>query len=822
MQDNKKIKLEFSVDDGTESENGLVFETEKTVAPKAPTEKKSAAADRGRVSSLEFLVPDKYGASENKENKSENVGAVKTNELLGGVRHTYVPRFTDATNTPRVKDKSETHSPAKAEKKQRPEIIVVPYESAAPTSEIVEDKVLEIEDAVTVASTAPAESPEIHTVFKFDTEAEQPQEQPQIAEPASVSAEQEEIPEQESSEPKNYVLPVMELESKSEAVRMPAAIEVSDENIGDNTNNRRKPGVSEFTAPSQRDSFKDKFLDTIMSVKVRLIVSAIIFLFVGIIENLWLFGVDMPAIMGISNIPGSMAFFDMLSVVVLFLLALPEAIYSFHKLISGRAVPELYVSASALVAVAYDAILLFSSGDKYLLVGTLFGIISLSAIISNLFRKLADFETFKMISSSSDKKIVDRKLTRSLPEENLAVDGRVEGYKSKTARVYKTAFVADFFKRSSKCSENSKNTLLILGVTVGLALVSGLVAFFVSSSSLMMGGMVFATVFMLGIPVFALATHKIPFFHASCEALVENSAIIGESSLYDYAGVDVLTFRDSEIFTEEDVSLQRIMLYGKSENLEKAMHQMSALFAVVGGPLEAMFLDAIDHKAPRARNIKIEDDGIIGEVGGCEVRAGSLEYMIRNGISIPEDNTKETSSLRSTKIMYAAENGEVYAKFYIRYTLSEEFTMLLPVLLDDGITPLVYTRDPNISNDLFRTLTAGSDSIRVLKVFTLTDNDNKVYNKVSAGLVTTGDKINVINMLLLSKKYVRFQSRMAITELSSMAVGATLGIVLALTGMTVVPSIFLAAWQIAWCAALFFMSKHTLSVPIDSSRQDEK
>ena len=55
-----------------------------------------------------------------------------------------------------------------------------------------------------------------------------------------------------------------------------------------------------------------------------------------------------------------------------------------------------------------------------------------------------------------------------------------------------------------------------------------------------------------------------------------------------------------------------------------------------------------------------------------------------------------------------------------------------------------------------------------------------------------------------------------------MAVGATLGIVLALSGMMVVPSVFLAAWQLAWCVALFVMSKHTLCVPIDTSRQDEK
>ena len=73
-------------------------------------------------------------------------------------------------------------------------------------------------------------------------------------------------------------------------------------------------------------------------------------------------------------------------------------------------------------------------------------------------------------------------------------------------------------------------------------------------------------------------------------------------------------------------------------------------------------------------------------------------------------------------------------------------------------------------------------------------------------------------MLLLSKKYVRFQQRMIITEHSAALVGSALGIVLAITKMAVVPSVLLAAWQIAWCAALYFLSKYTLSVPIDTTK----
>ena len=63
-----------------------------------------------------------------------------------------------------------------------------------------------------------------------------------------------------------------------------------------------------------------------------------------------------------------------------------------------------------------------------------------------------------------------------------------------------------------------------------------------------------------------------------------------------------------------------------------------------------------------ATRVRIEDEGIVARVGGAEVRAGTLEYMVKNGIKIPYDPGKESSALFSTKIMYAAENGEVSFK----------------------------------------------------------------------------------------------------------------------------------------------------------------
>ena len=135
--------------------------------------------------------------------------------------------------------------------------------------------------------------------------------------------------------------------------------------------------------------------------------------------------------------------------------------------------------------------------------------------------------------------------------------------------------------------------------------------------------------------------------------------------------------------------------------------------------------------------------------------------------------------------------------------------MLLPALEDNGITPLVYTRDPNITDELIITLTAGADKIRVLKKCDTNADDGVIYNSVGAGLVTVGDKNNAINSILVAKKYIGLKSRLGMSELISMAVGGVMAAVLSLGGMTLVPTVVLAAWQAGWCIALSVIAKRS-------------
>ena len=305
----------------------------------------------------------------------------------------------------------------------------------------------------------------------------------------------------------------------------------------------------------------------------------------------------------------------------------------------------------------------------------------------------------------------------------------------------------------------------------------------------------------MAMPAFSVLTNKFIYYHAASVAKKESFAVIGQSALSEYADADVVIFDDTEIFGDEDVKLRNF-----SGDMTKGMRQMSAIFSAVGGPLDKIFSSALDRKCPPATDVVIESDGISGKVDGKCVFAGNEAYMLRHGVKLDKLGTTLLSVADSTKIMYAAEDGAAYASFRISYSFSESFTMILPSLRKEKIVPLIITRDPNVNNDLIKTLTMGTDSIRVFKRNDPAPCVDVIERNASAGIVGIGDGASALFAMLLCKKASQFSARLASTEIMALAGGAALGVALSLGGMAQAPTAALGVWQLLWCVCVGFLS----------------
>ncbi len=803
------LEIEFS------DKEGLVFSEDE---PPLPEEKRVTESPKSFDSPLdiseEFSLPESFEV-----NKKYDTPA--TPDVTSRIWTTYVPRFTEVSENYRMADDNRPRALPMGEKLP-PRIEKI---DDAPPSDDALDPTAELDSSLSEAiiverdNPTPDEDTESLSIFKFadgeesdgEKKTEEELEREEIIRliPSAALAYEEaetandESAEDEPSETFEYVMPdpdiapvkVYEIKDREEHTGYAVPDGVED------TEPKKVRG--EFTHQTQRDLFKDAFLDSLMSVRVRMIAMLILSFVMLVFENLSVFGVDVARLLHMEALPGALAIIDALFVACLFLLSIPETARAVKALLRGRATPELVLPIGFVVICAYALTLALVPTLSYSLFGFIYAAISVSAAAASYFRTSADFTAFKLASKNAEKRILESKLTRTLPEENIALDGAVDEYKSRTARIFRAAFITDFYKRIAKSSEKSSATVTALSIALGAAVVTGAVAFFLPGGGIVPAVSALTLVFLLGSPAALVLTHKLPYFDAQAEALSENSTAIGETAYHEYSDIDVIAFEDTEIFGTDDVNLKRFMLYGDRDNMEKVMRQMSSLFAAVGGPLEYIFQNALDKRSHPASFATVESDGISGEVDGVRIFAGTEEYMLRHDVKIPDGAARpESQGTGTTKIMYAAEDGEVYAKFYIRYSFSEEFTMLLPELRKRGIVPLIYTRDPNVSSELLLTLTAGQDSIRVMKRLVAGNEETPIFRRVSAGLVTYGNKINAINMILLAKKYKRLANTLSRLECYAVGAGALLGAVLSLALSSPIPSALLALWQIGLAVAL--------------------
>ena len=558
---------------------------------------------------------------------------------------------------------------------------------------------------------------------------------------------------------------------------------------------------------SNSTKLKNRFLDTLMALRVRCIAVALMVVAQLFLTLTPLLGIDLRELLSLHDYKGLLAFFDLLLCVCSLLLVIPE-ILSFCKQLYAKSVFfTLLPLASTLAVLAYDFYMMFAEITSYPLFGIYYSLGLLAVVFASYLQASSMFASFKLVSVKGAKRAVERVLTRTLEEENMALDGAVDEYRSYTARMFKTSFLTDFFHRHRPVAKHVDTVLFLTGLLFGCSLIIGAVSCFLGDG-LADGLTAMAAIWLAATPLAALLVRPLTFAFAEKCCFEENCAILGEGAMYEYADVDVISFDDTEVFGRGDVALKRVLIYGDKSRLSVALRQMASLFMAVGGPLQTLFADTLDRRPLPASRIRMETDGISGEAEGVPVHAGNAAYMTRLGFSIPDSSMQD--AVGTTRALYLAENGVVYAKFTFRYAFSEEFSQLLPDFKEKGIVPLIYTRDPNVTNELLLALTTGEDSMRVMHLTAPAEADEAVpYG--SAGMVTLGSKIGAIDLILSAKKYVALQ-----TVLHRILIGQTVGGIVLFGSLsflslpTTLPWVLL--WQGAWCALVALLGARTFSL----------
>ncbi len=833
---------------------GLVFEAvkcdepareeaapETSLPPEDENSKPEMPAEE-TAESAEFGIPEAFEVNE-KYNKP-----LPTQERTR-IHTTYVPRFTEASENYRMKNDPRP-LPPKEEKTERVEVKAAvtekkqeaePKEETAPVAEEPHSQ------PKTVVVSIPAESSdsldgESYSIFKFGS-ADATEDKHTTGEENANRRALEELKARQAERRAREEAERLEREmAEREAARARARVRLSPEdytmpdpeqsayvdrrNGGEadydtphgipNDSEPPKRRLSEYKRAGQRDRFKDRFLDLLVSVRIRLCLAVLLSLLLLLVENYSFVGLRPEAWLDwLSSSASAIAIIDLQLTACAVLLASPEICRAIKALAHREVRPELFLVISFAVNLAYT---LIKVSSRYVGMPDFGFIISVGAVLlllASCIQRKADFENFKFISAEGEKTVVEYEPTRKYPRVMLSLDGAVDGYRSSIAKSFRTTFVSDFFKNSAKKAENTRNNVIMLAVSLLLAACASLISYFAADSRAIERAVsAFAFVCVFSVPAITLISHKLAYRHACRETLASDCTVIGEEAYVGNSRIDVIAFEDTEIFGEDDVNLKRFVFYSSEENTNKFMRLAASLFTAVGGPLCSIFSKTLEKRCTPATDIVIEADGISGKVDGRAVYVGGAEYMLRRGIRIPEDNDRTYGiGAESMKTMYCAEDGAVFARFLIRYSFSEEFTSLQPLLREEKIVPLIYTSDPNVSADLVRTLTMGVDAVRVMKRGEVNAYAERVYPRLDAASVTKGDPVSAIKLVLISKKYTRFIKRISAAELTLAACGAAAATALCAFGVLAsVPTAVFGLYGALSAAVLCLVSRRKFNI----------
>ncbi len=460
----------------------------------------------------------------------------------------------------------------------------------------------------------------------------------------------------------------------------------------------------------------------------------------------------------------------------------------------------------AAFAVAVIQILLHFIFNKFSkdisLYSSIFSVCAVAAAFVSYIEARREHISFRVAASSGAKNIV------TPLDENSVECSKFSEYLPEYASVYrmgKTEFVSGFFKTNSQKSPYNE----AYKVSIPLVLLASLL-FSVLSLSLVKGTTScdainnFAVAFMMALPVSSLFTVALPFFITSLRLSRMKSAIIGEASIDEFANTSLVSFSDVDVFNPKGIKITSIKTYGKSR-IDNTYLIAAKVFNLAGGPLKEVFNRSVISTSDEDAGdciTSVCENGICAEIDSHTIYVGNQEYIEANGFTHIDDAIDSTFVSYNGRILYIAIDGEISAKFYIKYALGKNFKALLDSFCNLGICIAVTSRDPNLDTDFVTQILKDENyPIVVVKDTNVPfGQDSMPSEAVQSGVVSASSVSNMLRTFLAADKLSRVISMNTLAKYISLIFAFTLVVVafLADGSHEKVTPLFILLYQFIW------------------------
>lgn len=317
----------------------------------------------------------------------------------------------------------------------------------------------------------------------------------------------------------------------------------------------------------------------------------------------------------------------------------------------------------------------------------------------------------------------------------------------------KTTFVENFIKHYDYHTTMSGKTSIIFYITVTLAIVCGMIAYFLKENIF---SAIFATSIISGLAAIptAFLIDSLPLSSASKKLSTKGAMIAGIYGAEKVESANAAVVNINDIFPKGTITLHDMKVLSNN-NIDAILLRAASLTNAVGSPLHPIFEEIAgtnsSYSIPDSDTVKYEKNlGISGWVDNEPMFIGNRSLMQAHGIEIPSLEVDKKILRQGYFPVYVATSNTACALIIIQYNVDPVVTKELHKITDLGVLLLVENCDPNVSEamlcdyfDLYE------DSVKVMSNSGLHMYKNAVPDtqSCSAPAIFRGSGLNLIKII---------------------------------------------------------------------------
>lgn len=459
---------------------------------------------------------------------------------------------------------------------------------------------------------------------------------------------------------------------------------------------------SEFSADTDIETVQAHFAKALKGLRIKTVLTSVIFLILLAVENLSLFG------NGKINIP----IFEAHPVyvnIVSFVLFMAAVLMSFKPLLIGfkdalRFSCSEYsaVSFSVFSVAVYDivaAIMLVLKNEQYFMLNTVTVLGILLTLISRCLDYKREHRAFCLMIDG-EKKYCAEKYAPIVKNNGKQIENKFQS----SFITEKTDIVEGYFERTSRMSEWYKKQSFIIAPIFALALLVFVIAY-LNGKNLLLSYSYLVTAVTVCMPISMVLFNSVSFAHASKDMNKRGCAVIGEQAADEYSDASGMVFREKAMLSASFNSIDRERSCGDAD-MQKIIKYICKLVSLIDSAASEPIISVLGGKDYDDVELKIEridTEGIEAfSPENHHILLGEREFMVRHRIAVRPAGIKVNSEdvfRKTLGYLYIAVDDMVCWKIALDYDTKKDFARLAAILASEGLDTGVETVNPNINED---------------------------------------------------------------------------------------------------------------------------